>query len=67
MEKELQPHQQRVMDEKNELSSKIDKLEDFLGTPNFSILNKTDQVLLLAQRDIMSAYLNILYSRISIF
>ena len=61
---ELQPHQQRVVDEMNELKQKADRLESFIVGDTFLTLEKIDQGLLIAQFDVMGAYLRILGLRV---
>ena len=63
----LKPHEQRVVDEKNELKDKVLKLEDFLlkGRPSF--IDDDNWELLEGQLEVMSAYLCILEKRISLF
>lgn len=60
----LQPHQQRVASELNELSEKIARLECFASGKAFDQLDKIDQGLLLAQCDAMRAYATILGLRV---
>jgi len=61
---ELQPYQQRVANELNELSEKIARLECFANGKGFEQLDKIDQGLLLAQCDAMRAYATILGLRV---
>jgi hypothetical protein len=63
----MQPHQQRVVDEHAELSSKIVKLEVFVGTELFQSLDGAEQERLRAQLDPMEAYRSILAARIHAF
>lgn len=63
----LQPHQQRVVDEKNELDAKTEALSDFLRTDFFHTLSTDEQGRMRAQRLIMCAYSSILGSRIAAF
>lgn len=66
--KELQPHQQRVLDEKNELFDKIQKLESFIETSSiFSQLSSIDKDDFIEQLRYMKAYLTILKRRINRF
>ncbi len=64
---DLQPHQQRVVDEKKELDEKISKLETFTQGELFSTLDKDDQTLLSQQLDVMNSYSEILGKRIERF
>lgn len=63
----MQPHQQRVVDEKSELDSKLQKLESFLGGPIFQSLSNEERVLLVEQSEAMKVYLDILARRIALF
>lgn len=65
MANELLPWQQRVVDEKCELDAKREKLEAFIPTREFGMLNKYDKELLLSQRSIMAAYSIVLSLRIA--
>lgn len=67
MEKELLPHQQRVVDERQELETKICALSTFLEGVVFSTLSQDEQDRLIAQVYIMQAYSSILQSRIKNF
>jgi len=62
------PHQQRVVDEKNELFDKIEKLDDFIKTnPIFGQMELQDQQLLKEQLKHMNAYWNVLRQRVEGF
>jgi hypothetical protein len=63
----LQPHQQRVVDEHADLSSKIVKLEAFVGTEMFKSLSEDEQERLRAQLVPMEGYRRILAMRIAAF
>lgn len=63
----MQPHQQRVIDEKNELSDKIYKLSSFRTTDMFKSLSEKEQALLTVQLNTMIEYENILEERIQLF
>lgn len=63
----LLPHQQRVVDERAELTIKIDKLSAFVDAPLFQGLPPAEQVLLLQQLHYMGKYLNVLTKRITAF
>lgn len=62
----MQPHQQRVISERDELSDKISKLETFIDSSNviYASLCKEDQQLLKDQLVYMLKYLGILEKRI---
>lgn len=60
----LQPHQQRVLNERDDLGSKLEKLSAFLSTRTFDGLDREEQFRLVRQRDAMRAYYGILGERI---
>ncbi len=65
---ELQPHQQRVVDEKTELDKKAKALSDFIGlNPIFDTLDPAEQERLKRQNDVMWQYSEILGARIAAF
>lgn len=67
-EKNLLPHQQRVVDEKNELFDKIQKLENFIEvSPIYKNLSLIEMEDLNDQMRFMKNYLNILKRRINRF
>jgi hypothetical protein len=64
----MQPHQQRVIDEKTELDEKLSKLHDFIqDNPMFKTLPEDEQKRLGRQDFIMAEYSNILRERIEAF
>ena len=65
----LAPHQQRVVQEKEELDEKLSKLSTFIDSPNFTnIVNDEDEVArLVCQEEIMKDYSEILAERIAAF
>lgn len=64
----MQPHQQRVVDEKNALDEKAVALNYFIGTsPTFETLDPAEQERLKEQKTIMWKYSEILGKRISAF
>ena len=63
----MQPHEQRVVDERNELEGKINKIWEFIGGDIWQSLNKVDQDLLAIQHNAMTAYSATLSARISRF
>ncbi|EEJ7233427.1 hypothetical protein S483_001319 [Salmonella enterica subsp. salamae] len=66
--KKLQPHQQRVVDEANDLADKFTKLVAFIGSSSvYQSLESTEQTLLRGQVGAMRAYLEILNLRIESF
>ena len=68
MNKEYAPHQQRVIDEKNELQDKFSKLGAFiLDNPIFPTLESEEQDDLQDQYIAMQTYLQVLEKRINRF
>ena len=63
----LKPHQQRVCIEFTELDSNVRKLSVFKDTVHFSMLSFIEQELLRDQLTHMSAYLNTLRRRLSLW
>jgi len=64
----LQPHQQRILNEKAELDEKLDKLSQFIeGSPVYATLSTDERILLKKQEYYMSEYSEILGRRISNF
>jgi len=61
------PHEQRVIDEKNQLDDKKDKLASFFSNDIFFGLSDVEQGLLHCQYQIMKAYSCILAERIKLF
>ena len=65
---ELQPHQQRVVDEKVELDKKATALSNFIGfNLMFEKLDPAEQERLREQNDVMWRYSEILGARIAAF
>lgn len=66
--KPIQPHQQRVIDEKTALDEKATALSQFIGTnPVFETIDPDEQELLKSQNDVMWQYSEILAQRIAKF
>jgi hypothetical protein len=63
----LQPHQQRMVVELEELNAKRAALTGFFATPTFSSLSARDKRLLNAQLEAMEVYADILGMRIHVF
>lgn len=63
----MQPHQERVIAESNELHEKIKKLRTFIDGDVFRKLDPIDRDLLISQRVFMDAYDGILRQRIARF
>jgi len=66
-EKQLQPHEQRVVDERTELIEKITKLHAFFRTEIFENMQEEDQNLLEEQVQLMMNYSDVLLKRINRF
>lgn len=63
----LLAHQQRVVEEKNELDKKLVKLSLFFDTDIFPKVESEEQARLKKQFEIMTAYSNLLNDRIAAF
>jgi hypothetical protein len=63
----MQPHEQRVVTERDELQSKIVKLESFIEGPAFGAMEYTDRKFLRIQLMTMLAYCEALNARIGRF
>ena len=63
----MKPHQQRVVDERNDLDVKREKLHDFLHTDTYAKLDDGERGTLQAQYIVMGNYSDILQIRIEIF
>ena len=64
----MQPHQQRVVDEKTELDKKAKALSDFIGlNPIFETIETQERERLKRQNDIMWQYSEVLGERIEAF
>lgn len=64
---DLQPHQQRVIDECAELQDKLKKLDAFLAGERFMSVPEPEKKRLFLQRHIMTAYALTLEQRIAAF
>lgn len=65
---QLQPHQQRVVDEKAELDTKTKALSNFIGeSPIFATIDAAEQERLREQCELMWQYSEILGARIAAF
>ena len=65
--KELQPHEQRVVEEKEQLGERLDKLRDFLQKGQPSFIDDEQWALLQEQQKHMDAYNDVLVKRITLF
>lgn len=63
----LQPHQQRVVDERRELNDRLTKLEAFMHGRVYQRLDSAEMARLMRQRDAMAAYSTVLAERIAAF
>jgi len=64
----MQPHQQRVIQERDELKTKATALSEFIGTsPVFETIDPDEQERLKEQCEIMWQYFEILEYRIAAF
>lgn len=60
----LQPHQQRMLDERDELGKKLRDLNNFLGSDRFNAMGADEQCLMRMQHSAMLQYHSILHQRI---
>lgn len=64
----MAPHQQRVIDEKNELDERAHKLSQFIGNnPTFEDLDPAEQERMKVQNDLMWQLSEVLGHRIAAF
>ena len=63
----LKPYQERVVDEKQELDERIEKLRVFFSTDTFQALADRDKYLLVQQSGVMTTLSRILGDRIARF
>ena len=64
--KKVPDYVERMIEEINNLTGKIDKLSDFIDKDNFDDLPVVKKALLYTQLDIMKSYANVLRLRIQI-
>lgn len=67
LEKQLKPHEQRVVDERNALAERTEKLNAFQTTDTFLSLPVADQELLKKQLELHNELLSVLEQRIARF
>ena len=67
MSSELKPHQQRVVDEADELRTRLEKLSAFIGGEVYLTLDEGERSRLSRQAAVMCDYLDILTERIAAF
>lgn len=64
----LQPHQQRVVEEKDQLDGRLSHLDAFIvENPTFKTLPEAEQVRLTRQANVMHQYSDLLAERIDAF
>lgn len=63
----MKPHEQRVVDERAELSERLSKLDAFIASDVFKTVDEDSRRLLLEQRHYMGNYANVLSLRIALF
>jgi hypothetical protein len=63
----LQPHQQRVVNEKQELDKNLDKLTAFINSNNFTTVDQDERRRLVKQESIMREYSDVSAERIEAF
>lgn len=63
----MQPHQQRVIEEKAELDERLSKLKAFAGTETFASLSEAERARLNCQGLFMAGYSAVLGERIAAF
>ena len=60
----MKPYMKRVKEEYKEIDIRVGKLQEFLGSKDYVLLNKMDAYLLDSQLFIMRSYRSILAARI---
>lgn len=63
----MEAYQERMITERDKLTEKLWKLNNFIGGENFEKVDEQEQQRLLAQAHSMSLYLHILNERIKAF
>lgn len=63
----LEPHQECVLVEHNELGERLAKLNSLIEGPHITGASAQEQSLLRQQRDAMTQYLSVLKARISLW
>jgi hypothetical protein len=64
---QLQPHQERVIAERAEVSTKVDRLDAFIRSDSFDMVPIDEQVRLARQLHIMMSLRDVLDERIAAF
>lgn len=63
----MEPHEERMLDELNQLNERIDKLSKFINSKDWTCLSYEERELLVQQRNSMVAYAGALVLRISLY
>lgn len=63
----MQPYQQRVVEEAEQLDERIDKLFAFTEHPHFKLINQAERDRMYRQLDAMRLYSLVLHERIEAF
>lgn len=67
MSRELLPHEQRVVQERDELREKLDKLTQFFNSETFRALSEVEKHFMFKQHTAMVEYCTALDLRIGLF
>lgn len=62
----LLPHEERLLKESAELTTRLNALTAFINTPVFAALSAREQALLLMQAHCMAGYADVLVKRLDI-
>lgn len=63
----LLPFQERVVSERDSRTEEVEKLDEFISSEAFAVLDEKNQALLQRQSDIMHQLVGVLNARIAIF
>lgn len=63
----MKPHQDRVVEERQELAAKIERLQAFVNGPQFTVIGPDERERLLRQLVVMHSYERVLGERIAAF
>jgi hypothetical protein len=67
MAKTLEPHQERVVQEKRELDERLAKLTSFMDGPIYPTIDRDERFRIMHQRYVMREYSDVLGYRIAAF
>jgi hypothetical protein len=67
MDKTYLPHQQRVLDEKAELDTKVAALDAFIASDRFVLVEREERLIMRGQLAAMQVYSGFLCDRIAVF